>query len=80
MESDLRDFAERWQLAVKLLAVLLHNIVQVLIAKSHRFGFVIVGMNQSDESFTLLYDKAFADHCHGIELIFNLLGIDVLTV
>ena len=65
---------------IQFLAVLLHDGLQVVLAQVQFVGSLHVGINQSVELLTLLYDEALADQRHIAQLVLNLLGVDVLAV
>ena len=68
------------QLFVQLGTVLLHDVADVVVVETHVLGFVVVGIDESDELVVTLHDDTLYDHGHGVELVLNLLGIDVLAV
>ena len=55
---NLRNLLVCRQHFVQLVAVLLHNVTDILIVESHVLGLVVVGINQSDEFVVALNDDA----------------------
>ena len=75
-----RDLAEGGQETVELLAVFLHHVAEVADGEAKLLGSVHVGMDEAHELVVALDDDALVDHHHRVELVFDLLGIDVLSV
>ena len=52
------DFLVAWQLLIELLAVLLHDILDIILVEVHVLRLVIVRLYASDEFRVTLYDHA----------------------
>ena len=64
-------------MGVQILAVLLHHGLQFL--RPEVDNLVLVGIYQRHEFVVRLHYQALANHWHGVEFVFNLLGIDILS-
>ena len=75
-----RYFLVGRQLFVQLLAVLFHDGFDIAFVEVQILGLVVVWEHQSYQLRVSLHDHALHHHCHRVQLVLNLLGVDVLSV
>ena len=80
LQLYLAYLAKRRQQLVEILPVLLHDGVEVALLEAQLLCRLGVGINQAHKMVASLHDEALANHCHGVELVLNLLRVHVLAV
>ena len=80
VEANLLQAAIAGQLGIELRAVLLHDHRHFFLRKGYLLHIVGVRIDEGYEVFAILQYEAFAYDWHGVQLVLNLLGVDVLPV
>ena len=79
-DLDFGNFLVGGNHLVESVEVLVHDVADVVGGELQVLSFVVVGIDEGDELVVALYDDTLYDERHGVELVFYLFRIDVLSV